>query len=142
VNKRFAKELARLRPIALKQAEISGNPHCWHFPSMFAFRLKAAGLMCVVSIGALAAGVANLADAAPVLPGLEGKHPLSQTQVGESLISELKCATCHRRESGGLPEKVAPDLGDVGSRVSTGRRSPAGACFAPRTGAESIFAFR
>ena len=50
---------------------------------------------------------------------LPGNHPLNQAQAGSVLIAELRCAACHSgipRTS--LPEKSAPDLADVGSRVS------------------------
>lgn len=50
---------------------------------------------------------------------LPGHHPLDQTEAGEVLLSDLRCAACHRdlpRSS--VPEKTAPDLRDVGARVS------------------------
>ncbi len=50
---------------------------------------------------------------------LRGNHPLTQPQAGDLLISELRCAACHRgiqRDS--LLEKSAPDLADVGARIS------------------------
>jgi mono/diheme cytochrome c family protein len=71
--------------------------------------------------------------AAPVIPGLaklppatdedvtgpKKKHPLSEAEVGRLLIAELKCAACHTRKvDPPLPERAAPDLSDVGSRVS------------------------
>ncbi len=52
---------------------------------------------------------------------LPGNHPLSQADAGEVLISELRCAACHRGlPSSGLSEKTAPDLSDVGARISPG----------------------
>lgn len=55
----------------------------------------------------------------PIVPGLHGNHPLSQRQVGELLIDELNCAACHSSISvAGRQAKSAPDLKDVGSRVS------------------------
>ncbi len=53
-------------------------------------------------------------------PALPGHHPLSQIQAGRLLIAELRCAACHT----GVPqesrfEKRAPDLNDVGARVSS-----------------------
>jgi mono/diheme cytochrome c family protein len=48
-----------------------------------------------------------------------GKHPLSLQQTGELLLSELRCGACHLdvpRSS--VPEKTAPDLSEVGARVS------------------------
>lgn len=52
-------------------------------------------------------------------PALPGNHPLTQSQAGDLLIADLRCAACHdgiQRSS--LPEKTAPDLTDVGSRIS------------------------
>ncbi len=50
---------------------------------------------------------------------LPGNHPLTQTQAGEVLISELRCAACHSGiQPGSVPEKTAPDLTTVGARVS------------------------
>lgn len=58
-------------------------------------------------------------QAAPGDPALPGKHPLTQAQAGSLLIAELRCAACHRGvERGVLPEKTAPDLADVGARIS------------------------
>ncbi len=52
-------------------------------------------------------------------PALPGHHPLTQAQAGSVLISELRCAACHSGiERHSAPEKAAPDLVDVGSRVS------------------------
>jgi mono/diheme cytochrome c family protein len=52
-------------------------------------------------------------------PALPGHHPLTQAQAGSVLISELRCAACHSGiERHSVPEKAAPDLVDVGSRVS------------------------
>ncbi len=85
---------------------------------MIAVKLNSAGIWFVAT-GLLSTILATKgAAASPVLPGLAGKHPLTQPQVGELLISELRCAACHRRDGGGLPEKTAPDLADVGSRVA------------------------
>jgi mono/diheme cytochrome c family protein len=52
-------------------------------------------------------------------PVLSGNHPLNQSQSGELLIAELRCAACHtdiKRDP--LFEKAAPDLSEAGSRVS------------------------
>jgi mono/diheme cytochrome c family protein len=52
-------------------------------------------------------------------PALPGHHPLTQAQAGSLLISELRCAACHAGvEQGSVPEKTAPDLAEVGTRVS------------------------
>ena len=58
-------------------------------------------------------------SAEPGDPALPGNHPLTQSQVGDLLISELRCAACHggvQRSS--LQDKTAPDLAEVGSRIS------------------------
>ncbi|MFO0816933.1 MAG: c-type cytochrome [Pirellulales bacterium] len=53
-----------------------------------------------------------------VLPGL---HPLTATQAGEVLIAEFRCAACHERlPPSPVPERTAPDLSSVGSRVTAG----------------------
>ena len=52
-------------------------------------------------------------------PALPGNHPLTQAQAGSVLISELRCAACHSGfVRGSLPEKTAPNLTDVGAKVS------------------------
>src|ERR1019366_7292122 len=57
--------------------------------------------------------------AAPVVPGLANKHPLSESQIGELLIGELRCIACHSSKGAPAPlERIAPDLSDVGSRVA------------------------
>ncbi|MES2982285.1 MAG: c-type cytochrome [Verrucomicrobiota bacterium] len=53
--------------------------------------------------------------AAPIIPGLEHKHPLTETQKGTVLIEELRCASCHEGMS--KPKAAGPDLREVGSRV-------------------------
>ena len=58
-------------------------------------------------------------SASPVVPGLANKHPLSEPQIGELLLGELRCIACHSRKGAPAPlEKIAPDLSDVGSRVA------------------------
>ncbi len=57
--------------------------------------------------------------AAPTIPGLHNKHPLTELETGELLLDELRCTACHSRQGASLlPEKTAPDLSDIGSRVS------------------------
>jgi mono/diheme cytochrome c family protein len=52
-------------------------------------------------------------------PALPGNHPLSQSQAGEVLIAELRCAACHSGIAHcSLPEKTTPDLAEAGSRIS------------------------
>ena len=52
-------------------------------------------------------------------PALPGNHPLTESQAGEVLIAELRCAACHAGiERRLLPEKAAPDLTEAGSRIS------------------------
>ena len=54
--------------------------------------------------------------ASPVVPGLTGKHGLSEPQKGRLLFSELRCVSCHADES--VKQKKGPDLSLVGSRVN------------------------
>lgn len=59
------------------------------------------------------------ASASTVVLGLSSKHPLTQPQVGELLISELRCAACHvDTEPQPLLERSAPDLSNVGARIA------------------------
>ena len=52
-------------------------------------------------------------------PALPGNHLLTRSQAGDLLISELRCAACHSGiQRGALPDKSAPDLTDVGARIS------------------------
>ena len=65
-------------------------------------------------LAAIASSVALASD-----PALPGHHPLSQIQSGNLLLAELRCAACHS----GVPresrfEKTAPDLTEVGARVT------------------------
>ncbi len=77
--------------------------------------------------------VISSASAAPVIPGLaklptptdedvigpKKKHPLSEAEVGHLLVAELKCAACHSTKNAPVsPDRAAPDLSDVGARVS------------------------
>lgn len=62
---------------------------------------------------------ASNAVAAAGDPALPGHHPLTQAQAGAILISDLRCAACHEGlDRGTVLEKSAPDLAEVGSRVS------------------------
>ncbi len=68
---------------------------------------------------AAALAVPLLASAAPVVPGLANKHPLTEPQVGRLLMDELRCAACHTlKDATHTPERSAPDLAEVGARVS------------------------
>ncbi len=53
----------------------------------------------------------------PVVPGLHGKHPLSEEQSGKLLISELRCASCHDGMDASRM-KEPPVLSGVGSRLT------------------------
>ncbi len=47
------------------------------------------------------------------------RHPLTQSEIGDVLAGEFRCAACHTaREQDRFLEKSAPDLSDVGARVS------------------------
>ena len=54
--------------------------------------------------------------AAPIIPGLHGKHGLDQVHQGRLLIAELRCAGCHASDT--VKHKKGPDLSAVGSRVN------------------------
>ena len=75
----------------------------------------------IVGLGGLGLGAGGLGAAegasAPVIPSLHHKHPLSEGQIGAALISKLRCASCHEGMSR-TDMKTAPDLADVGSRVT------------------------
>jgi len=71
---------------------------------------------CLLIGFVIASSVAAAGD-----PALPGHHPLTQAQAGSVLISELRCVACHGGiERGSVPEKLAPDLAEVGARVSPG----------------------
>jgi mono/diheme cytochrome c family protein len=73
-------------------------------------------IVYLLLISVLAAGIDTAESGDRVLPG---NHPLTQSQAGGVLISELRCAACH---SGlpqvSIPEKTAPELDNVGARLS------------------------
>lgn len=60
--------------------------------------------------------------AAPVIPGLEHNHPLTELQQGRVLIEELRCASCHEGMS--KPNATGPDLREVGTRIQPGFLKP------------------
>lgn len=52
-------------------------------------------------------------------PALPGNHPLTESQAGDVLIADLRCAACHAGvERKSVVEKSAPDLTAAGSRIS------------------------
>ena len=59
----------------------------------------------------------GVCHAAPVVPGLHGKHPLDESQSGRLLIGELRCAACHDGMDA-TRMKEAPGLADAGSRLT------------------------
>ncbi|MDX1945471.1 MAG: c-type cytochrome [Pirellulaceae bacterium] len=74
-------------------------------------------LTCWLAIAGIALGTSSLAAAGD--PALPGYHPLTQPQAGDVLLAELRCTACHAGiERQSLPEKSAPDLAEVGSRMS------------------------
>ena len=77
-------------------------------------------VMGLMSLGAMiSALMIGSASAEPGDASLPGHHPLSQVQAGSLLISELRCAACHSGiERGVVAEKAAPELAEVGARVS------------------------
>ncbi|MFN7290902.1 MAG: hypothetical protein ACK5T6_09985, partial [Pirellula sp.] len=59
-------------------------------------------------------GVARAGD-----PSLPGHHPLTKEQAGSVLLSDLRCSACHSSiQANPILEKSAPDLSEVGNRVS------------------------
>lgn len=71
-------------------------------------------LLPALLVAAVASG--DEITSAPMVPGLHGKHPLNERQVGEVLIDELRCAACHAGiETSSM--KMAPDLRGVGARL-------------------------
>jgi mono/diheme cytochrome c family protein len=69
----------------------------------------------------LCAAVSPTAAAWTGLVGLANKHQLSQSQIGNLLIDELRCNACHASSkdtsTGPLADRPAPELSDVGSRI-------------------------
>lgn len=58
-------------------------------------------------------------QASPVIPGLAVKTPLNDAEVGDILLVELRCLACHSWQTNTSPgERLAPDLGQVGSRIA------------------------
>ena len=73
-------------------------------------------IFCGLVISTLLVGTASAEPGDTALPG---NHPLTQSQAGDLLISELRCAACHGGiQRGFLPEKSAPDLAEAGARIS------------------------
>jgi mono/diheme cytochrome c family protein len=71
-------------------------------------------IICVIAGAMIAASTAKAGD-----PALPGNHPLSKIQAGSLLIDELRCAACHTGiEPSPIAAKSAPDLAEVGTRVS------------------------
>lgn len=61
-------------------------------------------------------GISSL-SAAPLIPGLNAKHPLTEAQKGTLLIEELRCASCHDGISP-VNAPSAPSLTGLGSRLN------------------------
>ncbi len=77
---------------------------------------RTCSIICAAGFLLLTAGGTS---ASTVVVGLSNKHPLTQPQVGELLIGELRCAACHvDTEPQSFLERSAPDLTDVGARVA------------------------
>ncbi len=65
------------------------------------------------------AGFMSPAAAHPGDSALPGNHPLTQSEAGDVLIAELRCAACHGGSKQDIQSaKAAPNLLDVGARVS------------------------
>jgi mono/diheme cytochrome c family protein len=77
-------------------------------------RARPAIVLCALSALLLAGNAFAAGD-----PAWPGNHPLTQAQTGALLISDLRCAACHEGvERGAVADKAAPDLAEVGARVS------------------------
>ncbi len=75
--------------------------------------------LCVVGVLISPLFVLSAASAAPGDQAILGNHPLNQAQAGALLISELRCAACHRGlQRDPVLEKSAPDLAEAGARIS------------------------
>ena len=84
--------------------------------NLISFRMQ-----CVLCLALLLALIDRTASANPADPALPGNHPLTRAEAGDVLIGELRCVACH----GGIKQdnqsaKAAPNLLDVGARVSPG----------------------
>ena len=73
----------------------------------------------IICLGCIVAFPSGALRGSPVLVGLNGKHPLEERIVGELLIGELRCGSCHEDKiKRSLQMKDSPNLSDVGSRIS------------------------
>jgi mono/diheme cytochrome c family protein len=92
---------------------------------------RVSALLIAACLAAIVVGTVDLAgtpqaahdgaveSGGPTVPGLHGNHPLDERGVGAVLISELGCASCHSQmNSLAANPKLAPDLQEVGARVS------------------------
>lgn len=74
---------------------------------------------CLIVLGFVAANFGSAVSAVPLVRGLQGKHPLNDRSMGDLLIGELRCVSCHRPENTTrFVLKAAPILDNVGNRVS------------------------
>lgn len=89
------------------------------FALVSAVLLSAVAVALVSLVGRPSSVQRAAEDGGPVIPGLHGDHPLDQRGVGAVLIGELGCANCHIDLHGlSASQKAAPDLSEVGARVS------------------------
>lgn len=73
----------------------------------------------LIALACVAVTTPVVAGVPPTVPALENDHPLSSKQVGDLLISELRCAACHGEHTDlGFSAPPAPSLNEVRSRVS------------------------
>jgi mono/diheme cytochrome c family protein len=60
-----------------------------------------------------------MCSAEPVILGISNQHPLTEAQVGDLLLTELRCTACHQHPHAAHQlERTAPDLSNVGTRVA------------------------
>lgn len=77
---------------------------------------KVQAALCMVTLLAIAFPVTATKDA---FAQSTRPHPLTDAQVGDLLVGEYRCSACHGGSGQNVfLEKAAPDLSDVGSRVS------------------------
>ena len=89
------------------------------FALVSAVLLSAVAVALVSLAGRPSSAQRSAEDGGPVIPGLHGDHPLDERGKGAILIGELGCANCHADLSAlSVSHKAAPDLSEVGARVS------------------------
>lgn len=104
----------------MQRAEQSSDGAPRGFALASAVLLSAAAVALISLAGAEPRAQTSEGEASgPVVPGLHANHPLDERGKGAILIGELGCANCHADLRGlSASHKAAPDLSEVGARVS------------------------